>query len=61
MFALAVVLMEEEVQVREKWREKSTEKGRHGKEQSEEQRSNERQSRPHHGRREDDMSTQTRS
>ena len=56
---LGVVHMQEEVQVRvqvEVGREEQGEGGTHGKEQSEEQRSNEKQSTAHHGWHEDDMS-----
>ena len=51
--------MQEEVQVRvqvEVGREEQSEGGTHGKEQSEEQRSNEIQSTAHHGWHEDDVS-----
>ena len=56
---LGVVHMEEEVQARvqvEVGREEQGEGETHGKEQSEEQRSNEKQSTAHHGWHEDDMS-----
>ena len=58
MFALAFVHTEEEVQVRvqvEVGREEQGVGETHGKEQSEERRSNEKQSTAHHGWHEDDM------